>query len=323
MKTHTNGISRRDLLAAIPVLVTSTFPAGAMTQEKAATNDQRDGSDQVRERRIGLALGAGGANGLAHIEMLEVLESRDLRPHRIAGSSIGAVIGTLFASGMSAAEIRNIATSAFIDADSGLISKLMSDQSTHWLELVEIEFGSGGMLDSQRILSHFYQSIGAQRFEDLDIQLDVVAGDLWEKEQVVLNRGRLLPAIQASMAIPGIFKPVTIDGRVLIDGGTVNPVPWDLLFEDCDIVIAVDVGGVRSQPEPGDTGFFEVLFNSVKVMQKAIVSAKMGHRKPDIYIAPQIRDIRALEFYSAETVFEQAKPAREQFEKELSALLGD
>jgi NTE family protein len=321
MTERKKTISRRDLLRAFPLLGMPAIAAGATPGKTAATSADQVAGQGGKGRRIGLALGAGGANGLAHIEMLEVLEELELRPYRIAGSSIGAVVGALFASGMSATDIRELANSAFSDEDGGLMDKLISDQSTHWLELVEIEVGSGGLLDSQRILSHFYRSIGTNRFSDLGIRLDIVAGDLWNKEQVVLNQGALLPAIQASMAIPGIFEPVHIDGRVLIDGGTVNPVPWDLLFEDCDIVIAVDVSGVRSQPKTSETGFFEVLFNSIKVMQNAIVEEKMRHREPDIFIAPKIKNVRALEFYNAATVFEQAKPAKEQLEKELRSWL--
>ncbi|MEJ2400165.1 MAG: patatin-like phospholipase family protein [Xanthomonadales bacterium] len=321
MKKPKHTLSRRDLLSAIPWLA---VPAGMVSAAPAAAAS--DPAKPVAKtgatrRRIGLALGAGGANGLAHIEMLEVLEEMGLRPHRMAGSSIGAVIGAMFASGMSAADIRQLANQAFATDEDGLLDTLMSDQATHWLELVELEVGDGGLLDSRRILSHFYGSIGKRVFEDLEIPLDIVAGDLWDKKQVVLNQGPLLPAVQASMAIPGIFEPVQIDDRVLIDGGTVNPVPWDLLFADCDIVIGIDVSGVRSRPESGETGYFQILFNSIKVMQKAIVNAKMRHQQPDIFIAPEIKDVRALEFYSAERVFEQAKPARTQLRNELSALL--
>lgn len=284
-------------------------------------SDDQDASSRSPDTRIGIALGAGGANGLAHIVMLEVLEEMGLRPHRIAGSSIGAVIGAMFASGMSAAEIRNLTNKAFVADDENLVQKLVSSQAVHWMELVELEVGNGGLLDSQRILSHFYNSVSAKTFADLDIRLDVVAGDLWNHEQVVLNDGALLPAIQASIAIPGIFEPVEIDGRILIDGGTVNPVPWDLLFDDCNIVIGIDVGGVRSKPESGENGYFETLFNSFKVMQTAIVKEKQRHREPDILIAPQIRDIRALEFYNAAAVFEQAEPAKEELENALKALL--
>ena len=304
MTTRKSTVSRRDLLTAIPILAIPISSAKATSEEITTAHADQNAKPGAGNRRIGLALGAGGANGLAHIEMLEVLEKMNLRPCRIAGSSIGAVIGAMFASGMSTVDIRELVNKAFIADGDDLMSTLFSNQATNWMEFVEIEVGSGGLLDSKRILSHFYDSIGTSTFADLSIPLDIVAGDLWEKKQVVLNKGKLLPAVQASMAIPGIFEPVEIDGRVLIDGGTVNPVPWDLLFEDCNIVIGVDVSGVRSKPASGDTGYFEVLFNSVKVMQNSIVNEKMRHRKPDIFIAPQIRDIRALEFYSAATVFE-------------------
>lgn len=280
----------------------------------------QDSYPRAKNSRIGLALGAGGANGLAHIEMLEVLENMKLRPHRIAGSSIGAIIGAMFASGMATADIKELVDEAFV-ADDDLLSMLLLDQATNWLELVELEVGDGGLLDSKRILSHFYQSIETSTFEDLDIRLDIVAGDLWAKEQVVLSDGKLLPAVQASMAIPGIFAPVQIDDRVLIDGGTVNPVPWDLLFDDCDIVIGIDVSGVRSRPESNDSSYFEILFNSVKLMQASIVKEKMRQRMPDIFIAPEIRDIRSLEFYNAAAVFKQAKPAKQQLQNKLRDLL--
>lgn len=320
MTKRKNMMSRRDLLTAIPILAIPVSSPKASPKEAETAHTDLGSNPHVKNNRIGLALGAGGANGLAHIEMLEVLENMNLRPHRIAGSSIGAVIGAMFASGMAAADIRDLVNKAFV-AEDDLLSALLSDQATNWLELVELEVGNGGLLDSRRILSHFYGSIGTCTFEDLDIRLDIVAGDLWDKEQVILNDGKLLPAVQASMAIPGIFEPVQIDGRVLIDGGTVNPVPWDLLFEDCDIVIGVDVSGVRSRPDSGVSGYFEILFNSVKVMQSSIVKEKMRQRKPDIFIAPQIRDIRSLEFYNAAAVFEQAKPAKKQLEEKLRDLL--
>lgn len=317
MTTPKKTFSRRDLLTSIPILAIPGAVQAVATASDGTPGAKRHPADD----RIGLALGAGGANGLAHIEMLEVMEKMGLRPHRIAGSSIGAVIGALFASGMSAASIRSLVNQAFVAGDEGLIQNLVSDQATHWVELVEFEVGNGGLLDSQRILSHFYGSIDADTFEDLDIQLDIVAGDLWNQEQVVLNDGALLPAVQASMAIPGIFEPVVVNGRVLIDGGTVNPVPWDLLFDDCNIVIGIDVSGVRSKPKPGESGYFETLFNSIKVMQNAIVNEKLRHREPDILIAPQIRDIRALEFYNAATVFKQTQPAKKQLENKLKDLL--
>jgi len=273
MKLLNIKLTRRDLLSCIPLMAVPFAPLSATTETSDEVSTSRSMDDRSLGNaggRIGIALGAGGANGLAHIAMLEVLDELGIRPHRIAGASIGAVIGAMYASGMSATEIRNLATDAFTTKESGSLYDLLSNQALDWLELVELELGNGGLLDSQKILSHFYQSIEAKAFSEFEIQLDVVAGDLWKREQVILNSGPLLPAVQASMAIPGVFRPVVIDDQVLIDGGAVNPVPWDLLFEDCDIVIGVDVSGVRSRPKSSDLGYFEILFNSIEVMQKAI-----------------------------------------------------
>lgn len=321
MTKQKKTVSRRELLAAIPLLAVAGAASAAPKGERATAPGDECAKRNRAGGRIGLALGAGGANGLAHIAMLEVLDRLKLRPHRIAGSSIGAVLGAMYASGMSGANIRELVERSFVTGDTSLMRQLVSGQALPWLELVEFEVGNGGLLDSQRILSHFYDSISANAFADLEIRLDIVAADLWNMEQVVLNDGALLPAVKASMSIPGIFEPVDMDGRVLIDGGAVNPVPWDLLFDDCDIVIGIDVSGVRSRPETRETGFFEILFNSIKVLQNAIVTEKMRHRAPDIFIAPQINNIRALEFYNAATVFEQSVPAQKQLENELTALL--
>ncbi|MGD8347543.1 MAG: patatin-like phospholipase family protein, partial [Lysobacterales bacterium] len=300
MELLNSKLTRRDLLLCIPLMAIPSAPLKATigasndVSTLASTGDRSLGS---AGQRIGIALGAGGANGLAHIAMLEVLDELEIRPHRIAGASIGAVIGAMYASGMSASKIRDLANQAFMTKESDSLYDLLSAQALNWLELVELELGNGGLLDSQKILSHFYQSIEPRDFSDLEIRMDVVAGDLWKREQVILNSGKLLPAVQASMAIPGVFRPVVMGNRVLIDGGTVNPVPWDLLFEDCDIVVGIDVSGVRSRPGSAELGYFEILFNSIEVMQKAIIDEKLRNRRPDIFIAPEVRDVRALEFY--------------------------
>jgi NTE family protein len=321
-------ISRRDLLSCIPLMAASAvaLPATAATGTAggagASVATAADGEPQGDVgRRVGIALGAGGANGLAHIAMLEVLDDLNVRPHRIAGASIGAVVGAMYASGMPAVKIREQVDDAFTKAEPDDLNGLVSGQVLEWLDLVELELGNGGLLDSQRILSHFYRSLNVETFSELEIPLEIVAADLWEKEQVVLDSGPLLPAVQASMAIPGVFEPVVVDDRVLIDGGTVNPVPWDLLFDDCDIVVGIDVNGVRSRPESNEHNYFQILFNSINVMQKAIVAEKLRHRKPDILISPQIKDVRALEFYAADKVFEQSRSAAERLRSELAALI--
>lgn len=259
-----------------------------------------------------LALGAGGANGLAHIPVLETLDALGQRPRHIAGSSIGAVVGALYASGLSGREIRALVLESFTLEDSPSLGDLIVEDAARWADLIEVDLGDGGLLSSDGVIAFLFEALQAGTFEELDIPLQVVAADLWSREPVVLTSGDLSSAVRASMAIPGVFQPVQRAGRTLIDGGAVNPVPFDLFPADCAPVIAVDVTGVRTPPDNGEQSYFETVFNAVKVMQQAIVTAKRAQREPDVFLAPAIRDIRALEFYRAEEVFEQARPVQEQ-----------
>ncbi len=180
--------------------------------------------------------------------------------------------------------------------------------------------GRGGLLSSEGFISYLYDKLKHDKFEELKIPIRIAAADLWGREQVVLNSGPLLPALKASMAIPGVFEPVTLNKRVLIDGGTVNPVPYDLLAGECDITIGIDVIGERTAPDASGPTYFETVFNAAKIMEHAIMVEKRRCNKPDIYIAPRIVDIRALEFYRAEEVFTQAQPAKEELKQRLAQI---
>jgi NTE family protein len=270
---------------------------------------------------VGIALGAGGANGLAHVLMLEALDEMGIRPQRIAGSSIGAVIGALYAAGMRARQIRELVLGFFLSPGAQMVERIVSDATRHWAELVELELGSGGLLSSEGLIDFLYGKIGVGQLEELATPLTVTTADLWSREPVVFESGPLIPAVQASMALPGVFAPVMHQGRVLIDGGTVNPVPFDLLGLDCDLVIAIDVVGVRTPPAPAETSYFQTIFNATKVMQQSIVREKRKLAEPDIYIRPEIVDVRALEFYRAEEIFAQAEPAKARLKDELRRAL--
>ncbi len=270
--------------------------------------------------RVCLALGAGGANGLAHVPMLEVIDDFGITPHRIAGSSIGSIIGALYAAGLPGVEIRRAIDRFVISSDESTFDEIRRDGSLRWIEFIDIDFGHGGLLSSDGFIAFLYDTIGKRRFEDLAIPLQVVAADLWRREQVLLESGPLLPAIKASMALPGVFEPELVDDRVLVDGGVVNPVPFDVFGDDCQLVIAVDVAGVRSGPDDRQPGYFDTVFNAVKVMQRAILEGKLRGGGPHILLAPAITDVRALEFYKAEDIFRQSEAAATDFRVELERL---
>lgn len=270
---------------------------------------------------IGLALSGGGAKGLAHVLMLEALDEVGVRPCKIAGTSIGAVIGVMYAAGMKGFEIRKLILRQMPNGDDSLRDVWRNKELRRWLDYINFEFKHGAVFKADQFVADLLRELSVSRFEELDIPLKVVATDFWQRRQVVLDEGELMPAVHASMALPGIFKPVVRDKQVLMDGSAVNPVPYDLLQQDCAKVIAIDVMGTRTESEELVPSFTDAIFNTFQIMQKTIVEQKLKVHAPDIYITPDIVDIRALEFYRAEEIFAQAQPAKETLKRKLDQLL--
>jgi len=129
-----------------------------------------------------------------------------------------------------------------------------------------------------------------------------------------------LPAIQASMAVPGVFAPVSWEDRVLIDGGVVNLVPYDHVAPHCDVAIAVDVGGARYPGETPVPNIMESLLGTIGIMQAAMLNTKLKNNPPDIYIHPEIKGIRMMDFTGIEDVLEQSQPAIDELIEKLKSL---
>jgi NTE family protein len=319
---HVHGITRRLFLRCCAVF--SVFAPQVLTGKfvlaKSSPSEKDTGMNSaITDMKIGLALGAGGANGLAHILMLEVFDELGIKPFQISGSSIGAVIGALYASGKSAKEIRKIADSLIIRQKDTLKDVLLNEKIFKWVDFLDPELGQGGLISGDAFLSFLYDKIKKATFEALEIPLSVVATDFWKREQVVYRSGELLPAIKGSMAIPGLFTPVSLDNRVLVDGGAVNPVPYDVLPDECDITIAIDVTGEKSPQKK--LSFLNSIFNTFHIMQQAILNEKMIHQKPHIYIKPNIMNIRTLEFHKIDVIYKQARPAKAELKKRIRRMI--
>jgi NTE family protein len=275
-----------------------------------------------RRDRVGLALGGGGARGLAHVPMLEVLDELKIRPYRIAGSSIGAVMGMLYASGLSGAAIRALVDQYTGSADESWLASLFHEDALSWLRFIKPDLGSGGLIESAPFIHFLEETTGCSRFEELKRPLAVVATDFWQREQVVFRHGPLGPAVQASMAIPGLFPAVEYHGRTLVDGGLVNPVPYDLLLDDCDLVVAIDVLGERTPQGDDVPGILASTFNGFQIMQSAIMREKLARRPPQIYIRPALENVRVLEFYKADEIYRESRSAAKQLRRALIERLG-
>jgi len=182
---------------------------------------------------VSLVLGSGGARGLAHIGIINWLEEHNYKIISVSGSSMGALVGGIYALG-----------------------KL--DEYEHWvraitatdiLKLLDISFDRDGLVRGERIINTLKELIGDSRIEDLPIKFTAVAVDVSREKEVWLNSGSLFDAIRASISLPLFFKPAVINGYKLMDGGILNPVPIaPTVYDDSDITITVNLGG---KPEPG------------------------------------------------------------------------
>ncbi len=272
--------------------------------------------------QLGIALGGGGVRGLAHVPILQVLDDLQIRPAVISGTSMGAIVGALYASGMSAREIREVVERRLIlknDTWRDVIEK--REDLLKWVYAFKPDFSGSGLINVQGILSYLLNNIKVDRFEDLDIPLLVVAADYWSAEEVVFEKGELFPAIQAGMAVPGVFSPVSVEGRIMIDGGVVNLVPYDLLANRADLIIAVNVSRVRFAGGAEIPNALESVLGTFDIMQTRMLTDKLKRVKPDIYVWPQISDVRMLDFGKIEEVFAQTIPAAEELRKELLTAL--
>ncbi|SRR6056297_3390489 len=271
---------------------------------------------------IGLALGSGGAAGLAHIAMLQVFDDLGIKPAKITGASIGAVIGGLYAAGQSAEEIREI-FDEFGGSNLDMLSHLvLSDSELKLDDLLKLDINNGGLIDSGGFLKFLSDKIDPRTFDDLEIPIEIVATDYWSGETVVLKQGDLFQAIEASMAVPGLFSPVQLDDRLLVDGGTTNPLPFDLL-DGYDLVVAIDVTGSRSPGKEQQLNWTEALFSTFEIMQQSLIASRIRTQKPDIYIKPDVGDIRLLHFNRIRTTLERSEPAAQELKQQLKDFLKD
>ncbi|WP_321499183.1 patatin-like phospholipase family protein [Breoghania sp.] len=269
--------------------------------------------------RIGLALGGGGARGLAHIPVLEALDEMGVKPVAVAGASIGSIMGGAYCSGLSGAEIREVATSTFRKRSDALarVWKLRPARFVDW-------FAGGGFaqFNALRVLEVFVGSKLPREFADLKIPLTVVAADFYDCKEVAIRSGDLHQAIAASIAIPVVFKPVAFENRVMVDGGVVNPLPFDLLPNDLDVVIAVDVVGApvprkgRTIPSAADS-----VFGATQILMHTITSQKLKTSPPDILIRPDLDSFRVLNFLKAEEILRACEPVKEELRSKLEPLL--
>ncbi len=270
-------------------------------------------------KTFALALGAGGARGLAHVVIVEALDEMGIKPVAIAGSSIGAVIGAGYAAGLTGRVMRRTLISMAHNRGE-VMRRVMGARAVAWSQILGAGFGNPLVMDAGKFYDALLGELLPETFADLDIPLTVMATDLHAREPVIFTEGPLKPAVSASMAVPGLVQPVEVDGRILVDGGAVDPLPFGCLRDKAEVVVAVDVSEGFTQrdgvPDPWDS-----LFTTISVMSHTIVSHKLKEGAPDLVLRPNIGIFRMLDFFQASAILRAAEGIKIEVKEKLGALL--
>lgn len=266
-----------------------------------------------------VAFGGGGARGLAHIHVIEALDELGIRPVAIAGSSIGAIMGAGMAAGMSGREIHQHARSV-LGSHSEVASRVWRARPGTLAAMVEAGI-KVSQFNVERILRAFLPEQIPDSFEKLSIPLSVTATDYFGHELAVFREGDLISALAASAAIPAVFAPVRRGGRLLIDGGIYNPVPFDLVEDAADFVIGVDVVGVPAENGNGKLGSIDLMFGATQLMMQSIIAGKLEHSQPDILLRPPVSRFRALDFLKIDAVMAETAAVKDELKRAVEALL--
>ncbi len=287
--------------------------------------------------KLGIALGGGGAKGFAHIGVLEAFNAAGIKFDVVTGTSIGAIVGAAYSSG-------NLPQ---------LTERANSIKLTEVPRLLSPSFPISGLFSGKNAIELLTEIVGVELIEDLPIKFGAVSADIDTGEEYEFTSGNVSQALRASFAIPGLFSPVVCDDRVLVDGGTVEPVPVELARKlGADIVVAIDLFSNTSKEVAPKTELIEdkglwpvnidhaiqylksaseniqwlnsdspklidILQKTVVISQKRLTELRFSQCKPDYCIAPPVIDVAVLDFHLGEPIIEIGRRASSEVVSEL------
>ena len=282
------------------------------------------------KRKLGIALGGGSARGWAHIGVLRALAQEGVAPDFVAGCSMGAMVGAAFAAG----RIEKLETWAL---------------SLDWKRIVKLlDVGlRGGLIKGERLVEFFHGQFVECQFSELAVPFATVATDLASGREIWLREGKVSDAVRASCTVPGLFEPVLREGRYLIDGSIVNPVPVSLCRAmGADVVIAVslssevcgrymrqhqgaaapqdyqqrlinmllprhrdDLGAVQAGDVPPQPAMLETLLGAIDIMQARIARSRLAGEPPDVLLTPHLGQMGSYEYHRAAPAIDEGRDA--------------
>lgn len=266
-------------------------------------------------KKVGVALGSGGARGIAHIGVLKVLLENKIPIDYVSGTSMGAVIGSLFASGMTTKEMEKLAI------------------ETNWKKIFDITIPTKGLVKGDRIENLLKEKLKDSNFYDLKIPFFVNAYDIKNEENVIFSKGNVARAVRASISIPGVFVPIKNKNRILVDGGVTDPLPTEILGDYADIIICSNVfpfkeiktikgeKAIEENKKSKLPNIVESISSSVDAFNCVLSNFDRNYEKIDVLIDVDTQNIGLLNFKEIKKIIQAGEDAAREKIPEINKLI--
>lgn len=266
-----------------------------------------------KKKKIGLALGGGGAKGFAHLGALKVFEKNNIEFDIVSGTSIGALVGALYCAGFKFEEI-----------------KKLSDEIP-WKKLLDLSIPKEGLIKGDKIEEYIRKLLQGKQFSDLEKPLFITATDIKNFREIIFNKGDLAKAIRASISIPGVFNPVTNNEKVLVDGGVIDNLPIEILkLNGAKKIIAINLFNKQTKDFKYDTAETKKekipsniminLMNSYAILEQEKLKRTLKNIEDEIIISPNIDSIKIYEFNKSKKGIEEGEKATEEKIKQIKKI---
>jgi len=266
-------------------------------------------------KKIGLVLSGGGAKGYAHIALLKLLDELEIKPDIVAGTSMGAIIGAAYCSGMSGLEIEN--KIKYFDIK----------------RYADITIPKSGLIKGDKLLNFFKEFYNNKNFEDLEIPIMINAVDIISGKEVIFSGGELSLAVRASMSIPGVVQPLEIGGRSLVDGGVINNIPISLIKNQCDIIITSNVNyPINQKPiyikaeqkedvRKNTQNLLKIFMKTIYIMETNKKIIEYAKQSSDIFISPNLGKLTIMDFNKYNEILKIGEEEVEKYKEKIKELL--
>ena len=276
-------------------------------EKKSELTETGNDKSTISRKKVGLALGSGAARGLAHIGVIKALKENGIQIDYIAGTSVGALVGAYY--------------SLNGDVDN-LEKKMKTFTKKDLIKLIDLVRPKKGIIKGDKVKKFLEELYGKNDFSDTKIPLNIIAADLHTGDEVIISSGNLIEAVRASISIPGIFTPVEMNGKTLVDGGIVNNTPIDTVKKmGADVIIAVDLP-VSTLGEKTELDMFGVILQSFEIMRSRLNNFKTNDTTIILY--PKFNEkISGYQFYNKEYIVEGERIANEAMPSIKKMVLGE